>query len=188
MTQKLLHDFIIDELEAIKDVNSPMGIFGVTGNHEYYCGVEEYRKWLDFYKQNGIQMLFNTNVILPERYVAIGGISDETGARIGEDQNTDAVFEGVPDDFFRILLVHRPAPDGERGKVTADLQISGHTHGGMMPGLNLMVSLFNDGMYSGIYRKDGMTIALSNGSGIWGGFPLRLFCPTEIMLLELHAR
>ncbi len=68
-----------------------------------------------------------------------------------------------------------------------DLQLSGHTHGGVAPGMASLVEWFNAGMVRGVYkREDGRTVYVSNGSGQWAGFPIRFFNDPEIALLTLR--
>ena len=55
-----------------------------------------------------------------------------------------------------------------------------------MPGLRWLVSQANDGMVSGTCQRDGMPVIISNGTGIWGGFPIRLGTPAEILLLTIR--
>ncbi len=169
------------KLEALRDLRAPLGVLGVTGNHEYYVGKEEMAKWMEFYADCGIEMLENRRIDFPEREISIGGISDELGRF-----KVASIFVGAPEGYFRVFLAHRPINAARAAAAGADLQISGHTHGGMLPGLALLVRLFNDGMDSGIFQKYGITVAVCNGAGIWSGFPLRICCPTEIMVLELH--
>ena len=175
------------KFEAIKYIDAPLGTWGVTGNHEYYQGNKALDEWLDFYNEHGLQMLFNSSAAFPEHGFVLGGVPDRTAnSRHPLTQDFGKVFDGQENDLFRIILVHRPDGAAESSRINSNLQISGHTHGGMLPGLKMLVSLFNDGMASGIFRKYGITVAVSNGTGIWSGFPLRVNCPTEIMILELH--
>ncbi len=67
------------------------------------------------------------------------------------------------------------------------LQLSGHTHGGMIPILNMIVSLSNDGYLSGRFSR-GDELYVTNGTFIWNGFPFRLFCPGEITLITLRGK
>ena len=68
------------------------------------------------------------------------------------------------------------------------LQLSGHTHGGMLWGLNLLVKMFNSGFVSGWYNVGKMQLYVSNGTGIWNGFPVRIGCPAEITVLTLKKQ
>ena len=46
------------------------------------------------------------------------------------------------------------------------LQLSGHTHGGQIIGMDQLVKRANGGFVSGRYDVDGMTLYVSNGAGL----------------------
>jgi predicted MPP superfamily phosphohydrolase len=84
-----------------------------------------------------------------------------------------------------VLLAHQPRIAGEAARLGVHLQLSGHTHGGMAPGLRQLVALFNDGLVQGLYRRGNLQVYVSNATGIWSGLPVRLFTPAEITLIHL---
>ena len=94
-------------------------------------------------------------------------------------------LSGLSKDMTKIMLSHRPSLAPESAKAGASLQLSGHTHGGLILPLMPLVAAFNGGYVSGMYAVDGMPLYVSNGSGLWGGTPLRLFVPSEITLITL---
>ncbi len=67
------------------------------------------------------------------------------------------------------------------------LQLSGHTHGGMILGLDRLVARANGGFVSGAYDVDGMTLYVNNGTGLWPGFALRLGRPSELTRITLRC-
>ena len=56
----------------------------------------------------------------------------------------------------------------------------------MIRGLNRLVARGNAGFASGRYQVDGMTLYVSNGTGLWPGFALRLGVPSEITRFTLR--
>ena len=66
------------------------------------------------------------------------------------------------------------------------LQLSGHTHGGMIIGLDRVVARANNGVVSGRYEVNGMTLYLNNGTALWPGFALRLGVPAELTRITLR--
>ena len=46
----------------------------------------------------------------------------------------------------------------------------------------------NEGYISGLYSIGDMQLYVSNGTGLWSGFPLRLGKPSEITEIVLHAQ
>jgi len=170
------------DLQEIRHLEARLGVFGVPGNHEYYSG---YKQWNEFIRSCGVRML-NNRCEFPLTDLALGGVTDPTARKFGEAMpDVEKAFAGVSERPFRILLAHQPKLAPYAARTGVELQLSGHTHGGMIYGLDLLVAFFNLGMYSGEYEVDGTRVFISNGTGIWNGFPLRLGHRSEIVLLTL---
>ncbi|MEG0969529.1 MAG: hypothetical protein RSE47_00305, partial [Acidaminococcaceae bacterium] len=58
---------------------------------------------------------------------------------------------------------------------------------GMVVGFAQLVALFNEGYVSGLYQLGNLQLYVSNGTGLWSGFPLRLGVPAEISQILLHS-
>ncbi len=171
------------DLLPLQELSARYGVFGIPGNHEYYSG---YQEWMDFLPTLGIRMLINEHILLPETQVAIAGVTDQAADRFGLDlPDVDRALAGRPQGLTTILLAHRPnlAPLAEQHGV--DLQLSGHTHGGMFKGLDYLVARFNGGFVAGWYQVGEMQLYVNRGTGIWNGFPIRIGVPPEITLLRL---
>ncbi len=52
--------------------------------------------------------------------------------------------------------------------------------------MDQLVKRANGGYVSGRYEVDGMTLYVSNGAGLWAGFPARIGVPSEITLITLR--
>ena len=87
---------------------------------------------------------------------------------------------------FRVLLDHRPGSAPANAATGAQLQLSGHTHGGQCPGLSRVIARANEGFVRGWYEVDGMALYVTAGASLWPGFALRLGVPAEAALLTLH--
>lgn len=171
------------DLEPLRDLRAPDGVWGCLGNHERYWGV---RDWLERFAAWNVRILRNrcTEIRRGGASIALGGMDDPAfGAPDRE------VFAGAPADGFRILLYHRPSECAFAAReLGVRLQLSGHTHGGVMPVIDLGVGCFNDGHSRGVYREGSLTLHVSPGTGQWAGFPLRIFNPPEITVLTLRRR
>ena len=92
----------------------------------------------------------------------------------------------------RVLSTDEPGgvPDlaREAGKLDVVLQLSGHTHGGMIYGLDAIVKRLNGGFVSGEYQSGSTRLYVSNGTGIWSGFPVRLGAPAEITFIKMEKK
>jgi len=178
-------DELGNNLLPLAGLKAPCGVFGSPGNHEYYSG---FSTWMDFFNANGVQMLINRHTVLKNGLV-LAGVADPNGSRFGFARpDFHQALDGVPEEAFVIMLSHQPKLAPEAFRAGADLVISGHTHGGMMPGFDRLVAIFNGGFVSGGYRIDGKELFVSNGAGIWSGFPVRLGRPAEIPLLILRRQ
>ena len=177
----------VKELFALK---APMGVFSVPGNHEFYSGAEE---WFSFFDNSPVKNLLNSSQELPNG-VVIAGIGDKAARAFFRNKPELAVKYGdmpekclkaIPGEKFVLLLAHRPATAEKTAVLGADLQLSGHTHGGMIRGFDLLVGLYSKGWISGLYQVGNMSLLVSNGTWLWKGFPLRLGRPGEILLITL---
>ena len=98
-------------------------------------------------------------------------------------------FAGAPEGVCRILLQHRPWDPRSAAVPGIALQLSGHTHGGMMHGIDRLVArLDNNGFVRGLYQMGRRALYVSSGTGQWAGFPLRLGVPAEITEIVLRKK
>lgn len=173
------------DLEPLKDLRARDGVWCVRGNHEYYKDRPAWREW---FAANGFRMLVNA-CVFPHPGLALGGVNDDQMARRYGDVLPDVgrAFAAATNGEFRILMEHRPgnAPLNY-GKHGVDLQLSGHTHGGVAPIVDRFVAGRNRGFVRGLYRDGGMALYVSPGCGQWVGFPMRFLNPSEITLITLR--
>ncbi len=162
------------------------GIFGIFGNHEYYFG---WREWGARLEELGIKMLADEHAVIRrgEGALVIAGLHDLYAARYGEAApSAERALAGAPKGAPVILMDHRPAGARENAEYGADLQLSGHTHGGMVLGFDRIIAEYNGGFVNGWYDAGGMQLFVSPGTGIWNGFLTRLGVPSEITVLTLR--
>ncbi|MBR0108582.1 MAG: metallophosphoesterase, partial [Pyramidobacter sp.] len=174
------------DLEPLSRLSAPLGVFASSGNHEYYSG---YHAWKEQLQKFGLTWLENEHRVLSlgTGRLIIAGVPDQQGGRMGYTApDLKKALSGAPAGAPVILLAHRPEAARENAKGGVALQLSGHTHGGMMPGLDLIVARANKGFVKGWYDVDGMKLFNSPGTSLWNGFPLRIFDPAEITVLVLH--
>lgn len=174
-----------EDLKPLADLKARYGVFGVPGNHEYYSGYEE---WMEFLPTLGIRMLSNGHVLTGEGgAIVLAGVTDPVAAMMGrEEPDIGKALAGAPEGSVRILASHQPRLAPEAAEHGVDLQVSGHTHGGMITGVDRLVARFNEGFVSGLYTVGNMKLYVSNGAGIWNGFPVRIGVPSEIVLIRLR--
>lgn len=176
-----------DDVEPLRDLAARHGVYAIPGNHEYYA---DYQQWLDHFSSLGLRMLLNEHVTIEREggELVLAGITDLAAARFDLPlPSIEAALAGVAEEAAIVLLSHRPPGAEANARAGADLQLSGHTHGGQVLGLHWITQWANGGYVSGGYDVDGMHLYVSNGAGLWNGFPLRLGQSAEITEIILRA-
>lgn len=158
----------------------PLGAYAVTGNHEYYVGLEHS---LAFMRNAGFTMLRGESARVGG--IVLAGVDDPSVTKSllqAEGQEKAALAAADREDFV-VLLKHQPrVTDGSR----FDLQLSGHIHGGQIfpfVYFTRMAYKFHTGLTE---LADGRKLYVSRGAGTWGP-PIRLFAPPEITLITISG-
>lgn len=164
------------------------GVFAVSGNHEYYA---EYEAWMARFRELGITVLQNEHVVIQSGLggFVLAGVPDEVAKKHGEPgPDINQALHGRPSGLPTILLDHRPGHMRANQAAGVDLQLSGHTHGGHIQGVDLVVRQFNGGFVSGMYDVGPAKLYVSNGAGLWPGLPTRIGVPSEITVITLRPK
>lgn len=170
-------------LAPLRDLESRWGTFAVHGNHDYFSG---HYAWQRYLSTLGIRFLNNEHVLPGPGHLVLAGVTDPAAARDAcPPPDMARAVAGTPADKPIVMLAHQPKQAAESVKHGVQLQLSGHTHGGLAPGIRQLVAHFNDGLVSGLYRRGNTQIYVSNATALWSGFPLRLLTPAEITLIHL---
>jgi predicted MPP superfamily phosphohydrolase len=161
------------------------GAYFVTGNHEYYSGVET---WMVELRRLGLCVLMNEHVVLQHEgaNVILAGVTDYSAHHYEPAHRSDPVgaIAGAPTDAaVRVLLAHQPRSAIAAAAAGYHLQLSGHTHGGQFFPWNFFVRL-QQPFTAGLHRLGSLWVYTSRGTGYWGP-PKRLFAPSEITRLTL---
>lgn len=176
------------DVAPLGDLYSPNGVIGVPGNHEYYF---DYTQWARKFESLGIKMLTNEHIVLRPNTsdLLIAGVTDAAATNYGFDgPDLKRALDGAPTDAPTILLSHRPEGSISNAAAGVDVQLSGHTHGGMIRFLRFLAGPANEGFVSRDYEVNGMKLYVSNGTGLWIGFPIRLGVPSEITEFTLRPK
>jgi hypothetical protein len=165
----------------LREIKAPLGKFAVTGNHEFYAGLD---RSLEFMKQAGFQVLRGEATSVGG-LITIAGVDDPVviGAGRTGGVREKEVFSGLARDTFTLFLKHRP--DVDKSAVGLfDLQLSGHAHKGQIFPFTLIVR-FVFPQIAGLYDlSSGSLLYVSRGSGTWGP-PIRFLAPPEVTIFDL---
>ncbi len=170
--------------EMLGSMDPPLGKYAVTGNHEYYAGLEQS---LAFLHRAGFRVL-REEVVKVCDLLNVVGVDDPDGERLGYEVFTDevSVLRRADRDRYTVLIKHRPVV--ERSALPyLDLILAGHSHGGVLffVGYTVLRVIFETDR--GIKElAPGKFIVVSKGVGT-GGPPMRLLSPPDVVVVTLRG-
>jgi hypothetical protein len=176
------------DVAPLAELRAPDGVYAVPGNHEYFFN---YPEWMRHLSGLGMRMLPNTHTLLAREGapLVLAGVTDVSAPEAGHPgPDLQRALAGAPEGVPVVLLDHQPREARKAARQGVALQLSGHTHGGMIAGLDRALGPPNNGFVSGHYKVSEMTLYVSNGTGLWPGFALRLGRPPEITRITLRTR
>lgn len=172
-------DNVTAEAKQFEELKPRYGKFAVTGNHEFYAGID---KSLEFTKNAGFEILRDESI--QSAGIRMIGLDDPTGRQQGVVESRPDLSNLFPPENckdFILLLKHQPTV---REHKNFDLQLSGHTHGGQIFPFMFFTRLFFPKNY-GYYELDGgKAVYVSRGTGTWGP-PVRFLAPPEITVIDV---
>jgi predicted MPP superfamily phosphohydrolase len=173
-----------DAVSGLGRLQARHGVFFVTGNHEYFSGVEP---WLAALSRLGIRVLANERVAIASAGGGfdLAGIHDRSAARMHPGHRPDLARALAGRDPARelVLLAHQPKDVEEAAQMGVGLQLSGHTHGGQIWPFSYLVKLAQPYL-AGLHRHRDTQIYVNPGTGYWGP-PMRLGTRAEITRIRL---
>lgn len=170
-------------LRAFSILHPPLGIYGILGNHDYWCdnntGAPTVQAAVE---KAGIRVLTNESTQLKSGLHLVG--IDDCGAG---RPDLDAAFRNVPPGAPTFAMTHNPLLYGML-QTYACIAIAGHTHGGqiLIPGFTRQ--MFDQGwqQLSGWWTdaQNPGRMYVSRGLGVIG-LPFRFRCSPEIAVFDL---
>ena len=172
----------LDLGSALKELKAPLGVYGITGNHEYIGGVEPAVNYLE---NHGITLL-RDSVIKINNSFYLAGREDRDINRFSGDTRlpVEELLKDTPRDLPIILMDHQPYELGKSAAAGASLQVSGHTHHGQIWPLNYITRAVYE-ISRGYGNINGMHVYVSNGLGTWGP-PVRIGTRPEIVFFQIR--
>ncbi|MGZ6222845.1 MAG: metallophosphoesterase, partial [Syntrophales bacterium] len=174
-------DTLTEQAMLLRDVQPRYGKFAITGNHEFYAGLDQA---LDFTRAAGFAVL-REEAIAVAGVINIAGVDDPTVDALGLPQEISEtkLLSGLSHRNFTVLLKHRPVVDKD-SVGHFDLQLSGHTHNGQIFPFNLVVRRFYQLITGYFNLPNDAHLYVSRGTGTWGP-PIRFLSPPEITVIDL---
>lgn len=167
---------------VLEELRAPFGVWAVTGNHEFYAGLDRSVRLLE---NAGFQVLRDGHRQAAQGLI-IAGVDDLTARQQfgAEDHVIDKAMANRPNGGT-ILLSHSPWQAQRAAAAGAGLMLSGHTHKGQVWPFNYFVKMRYP-LLAGRYQINGMTAIVCRGTGTWGP-RMRLWQPSEIVRIKLRT-
>jgi predicted MPP superfamily phosphohydrolase len=171
-------------LQFVSKIDPRHGLYLCEGNHDL---IEDPVGFETTVKQAGYKLLVDESDVVSVKGHPVQLLGMMWTRK--EEAIVGAMSRLVPQmhhDAFPILLAHHPHAFDTAAAVGVPLTLSGHTHGGQImlnERLGAGPAMFR--YWSGLYRKPGSALFVSNGVGNW--FPLRINAPAEIVHITLRS-
>jgi uncharacterized protein len=191
---------VADTAKAASELRSPIGTFGICGNHDWWDDLATQRRGQGptlaeiAFTDNGIPMLENASLRLTKDGMpfwlsgtsSIFAIKTKKPGRYESLANLEKALGSIDDNAPILHMAHEPdlfpkIPD------RVSLTLSGHTHGGQVRLFGhspVTPSAFGNRYAYGHIVENGRHLLVSGGLGC-SIMPLRFGVPPEIVLLEL---
>ena len=168
--------------ETLKNLYAPLGVYAITGNHEYIGGAAEAIAYLSAHK---IKFLSDTVELIDNRFYLAGRDDRDKSRFTGKQRKPLAeILKGADPAFPILLMDHQPFQLSKPEELGVDLQLSGHTHHGQIWPFNYITNAIYEVSWG--YKKKGNThIYVSSGYGTWGP-PIRLGNRPEVVSITSH--
>ncbi|WP_426350267.1 metallophosphoesterase [Alloiococcus sp. CFN-8] len=183
-------------MELINGTIDIAPIYYVSGNHEAWSG--SYNNLKSKLEEAGVIVLDNekTEVIKDNHSIDIIGLSDpsfnEADSReYGDNIQTENLLNNLVEqnNYFKILLSHRPELFDIYSMSDVDLVFSGHAHGGQvrLPFIGGLIAPdqgFLPKLTEGIHTSNNTSMVISRGLGN-SIIPIRIFNRPELIVVTL---
>ena len=172
------HDrrFVQPAADALARLSAPHGVFAVLGNHD------DERDMPAALQATGFAVLRDARTQSNVR----GEKVDIAGLRYWTHKMADVsrVVRGASPTL--LLIAHTPKRLIEAAALSVPLLLCGHTHGGqiVLPGIG-PVAASEFPVVAGADRRENTTVFVSRGVGTVY-IPIRVNCPPEVAILQIH--
>jgi len=189
--------------EVFKELNAPMGVFSIFGNHDYgdytqWESHEEKAQNLERLKKVhsdlGWRLMLDENIVIDKNgeKISLIGVQNISGkSRFKSYGDLPKAYSGVEKSHFKILMSHDPSHwDAEVRKnfPDIDLMLAGHTHGMQfgveIPGFKWSPVQYVYKQWAGLYEEGNQKLYVNRGFGFIG-YPGRVGILPEISIIEL---
>lgn len=175
--------------KQFQQLKSKYGTFVIFGNHEYYHSKHadnHEQDIIDAFEQANMKVLKDDVIYLDDVGITLIGRDDLSSYRYHAKRASLADLMMFSDSNTPIILLdHQPSNLDKAANLGVDLMLSGHTHGGQIFPINLVVDIMYKNPY-GLYQDTThhFTSIVSSGFG-FGSPPIRLMTQGEIGVIDV---
>lgn len=180
----------------IREISEKYKCYYVTGNHEVWTG--ECQDIINYLEEYDVKVLRGTydTIEIDDNYINICGI-DDPEVNYYEDLDADTILElenlenVSANNYYTILLAHRPEYIDQYLEYEFDLILSGHAHGGQwrLPGLINGIIAPGQGLFpkyaGGEYEFANGKMIVSRGLARESTRIPRIFNRPELVIIEI---
>ena len=167
--------------EALCELKAGIGVYAITGNHEYIGGAGPAVEYLE---KHCVKMLRDTALLVNNQFYIVGRDDRDKPRFTGKARKElSEIMKDVDHSYPIILMDHQPFNLGKSVENGVDLQLSGHTHHGQIWPFNYITKAIYELSWG--YKKIKDThFYVSCGFGTWGP-PVRLGNRPEVLIIHL---
>ena len=168
--------------KCLEELQAPMGVYAITGNHEYIGGVT---KAVEYLESHNITILRDSVLTLPNGITIIGREDIDSRRFNGKQRKSiTELIKYIDPNSPTILMDHQPSNLNDAIDNNIDLQLSGHTHHGQIWPFNYITSKIFRVSY-GYEKIQNTHVYVSCGFGTWGP-PIRTTARPELVKILLR--
>lgn len=166
----------------LKNINAPLGVWAVPGNHEH---IGDFGKATAYLEKLNVHFLIDDVALIDSSFYVVGRNDKDGGRFTGVSRKSlNAIMGGVDHAKPIVLMDHQPYHLEESMKEKVDLQLSGHTHSGQFWPFNYITSAIFEKDW-GYLKKEFTHYYISSGYGTWGP-PIRIGNHPELVIIDIH--
>jgi len=148
----------------IQEIDTPLGVYAITGNHEYIGGID---KTLPYLQSINIKVLLDETVTLNNGIQLVGRNDQSSGRGANARKPLTELLIGIDQIKPVIVMNHQPFNLQEAADANVDLHLSGHTHHGQLWPVNYITKAIFE-LSWGYLKKGNTNFYVSSGYGSWG--------------------
>ncbi len=165
-------------------INAPLGVYAITGNHEF-MGKPEVTT--DYFKKHGISFIRDCVFTIDGAVQIIGRDDKDKTQMTGEKRKSiETILQGNRQNLPLLLVDHQPVEYNKAQELGIDLMMSGHTHKGQLWPLSFITKRVYENHF-GLMQKGKTTFYTSSGYGTWGP-PVRTGNRPELVVFNISLK